>query len=377
MISTASVKKSRGRRAQKALEMASSFAVVVLSIGAYRTIKAGDPLTYMIPNAVLMTPFHRYAVPIWNYLDPTARLPEKKFKHKQVRSMEASNYTFDKFVELTEGFRYPAVVKGLFKNTTALEKWTKDNYLTDKIGHFDVKVAWRTANETKVFDRTKMSFKEAYSDLLTNEDYKGWLFFPFFSSTKAIVAANPLNRAVNKLVQDDLDVDRIWKGFGNYDTHGTFIGHQFSMGRAKKGQQKGTTTFDWHCEPGSNWFIQVSGTKEWWFMDPKYSSYMMTNHTGVGIRVLRTSNGDLMRDLHDLLPLETYTLQPGDLLYNPEWEWHTVKKDEGISVAVAMREFNYTNAFNLNAAYTSVIAINHFWKNIGLEALLRKDWWLF
>merc|ERR1740124_1395050 len=319
-----------------------------------------------------MTPFHQYAVPVWNYLDPTARLPEKKFKHKQVRSMEASNYTFDKFVELTEGFRYPAVVKGLFKNTTALEMWTKDNYLVDKIGHFDVKVAWRTVNETKVTDRTKMSFKEAYSDLLTNEEYKGWLFFPFFSSTKANVAANPLNKAVNTLVQDDLDINRIWRGFGNYDTHSSFIGHQFSMGRAKKGQKKGATTFDWHCEPGSNWFIQVSGTKEWWFMDPKYSAYMMTNHTGAGIRVLRTSNGDLMRDLHDLLPLETYILQAGDLLYNPEWEWHTVKKDEGVSVAVAMREFNLTNALNSNAGYTSVVAINHFWKNIGVEAIFKK-----
>jgi hypothetical protein len=295
--------------------------------------------------------------------------------------MDASNYTFDKLAELTEGFRYPAVVKGLFKNTTALEMWTKDNYLVDKIGHFDVKVSWTTENETSLFGRTKESFKEAYSNLLADEEYKGFLFFPFYPSTKAQTASNPMNKAVNTLVQDDLDIDRIWKGFGNYDTHSTFLGHQLSMGRTKKGQKKGTTTFDWHCEPGSNWFVQVSGTKEWWLMDPKYSSYMMTNHTGIGIRVLRTSNGDLLRDVHDLLPLETYTLHAGDLLYNPEWEWHTIRKSRGIAVAVVMREFNTTNAFKNNAAYTSVIVINHFLKNIGVEALFnslfQKDWWLF
>jgi len=355
----------------------SSIAVILLAIGASKTSLAGDPLSYMLPNFMLMTPLHNYVVPVWKYLDPPSRLSEKNFQHKQVRSMDASEYTFEKLVELTEGFRYPAVVKGLFQNTTALNKWTKQNYLVDKIGNFDVKVAWRTENETKIFDRNKMSFRKAYSELLTNEEYKGFIFFPFFASTKAVVAANPINMAVNSLVQEDLDIDRIWKGFGNYDTHSSLVGHQFSMARAKKGQKKGTTTLDWHCEPGSNWFIQVSGTKEWWFMDPKYSSYMKTNHTGVGIRVLRTSDGDLMRDLHDQLPLETYTLLPGDLLYNPEWEWHTVRRDEGISIAVAMREFNLTNAFKLNAAYTSVIAINHFWKNIGVEKYFKKDWWLF
>jgi len=112
-------------------------------------------------------------------------------------------------------------------------------------------------------------------------------------------------------------------------------------------------------------------------MDPKNSAYMMTNHTGVGIRVLRTSDGNLMRDIHERLPLETVKLEAGDLLYNPEWEWHTIRRDEGISVAVAMREFNMTNALRLNAQYTGVIAVNHFWKNIGVERLLKKDWWLF
>lgn len=373
-MKSSSMKKPHGYPVLKSLATVS---VVLLAIGAKKTIDAGDPLSYMLPNLLLFTPFHRFAVPIWKYLDPPGRLPLKN-EHKPVRTIDASDYTFEKFVELTDRFRYPAVVKGLFKNSTAVEKWTTDKtYLTDIIGDFDVKVAWRSVNETKVFDRTRASFRDAYTELLENEDYKGWLFFPFFSSTRKVVMSNPLNAAVNKIVQDDLDLDRIWKGFGRYETHGSLVGHQFSMGRAKKGQKTGTTTFDWHCEPGSNWFVQVSGTKEWYLMDPKKSSYMMTNHTGVGIRVLRTSDGNLMRDIHESLPLETVTLEAGDLLYNPEWEWHTIRRDEGISVAVAMREFNITNSLRLNAQYTGVIGVNHFWKNIGVERLLKKDWWLF
>lgn len=324
------------------LKILSTIGVVILSLAAKKTIDVGDPLIYMLPNFLLFTPLHRFAVPIWRYLDPPGRLPMKS-EHKQVRTMDAADYTFDKLKEMTENFRYPGVVKGLFLNSTAVDKWTTKGYLTDFIGDFDVKVAWRSVNETKVFNRTLATFKDAYDELLDNENYKGWLFFPFFSSTKSVVMNNPLNAAVNKIVQDDLDLDRIWKGFGRYETHSTLVGHQFSMGRAKAGQKTGTTTFDWHCEPGSNWFVQVSGRKEWYLMDPKKSSYMMTNHTGVGIRVLRTSDGNLMRDIHDRLPLETVTLEPGDLLYNPEWEWHTIRRDEGISIAVAMREFNVTN----------------------------------
>jgi len=350
-------------------------AVIALSIAVKKTIDK-DPLIYMIPNFLLFTPFHRYAVPVWKFLDPPSRLPLKN-EHKIVRTIDASDYTFEKFQEMTENFRYPGVVKGLFLNTTALNKWTQKGYLSEKIGHFDVKVAWRSENETKIFNRTRTPFKEAYEELLDNEDYKGWLFFPFFSTSKKGVMANPLNSAVNKLVQDDLDLSRIWDGFGFYESHSSLVGHQFSMGRAKPGEKKGTTTFDWHCEPGSNWFAQISGSKAWYFMDPKYSSFMMTNHTGVGIRVLRTSDGDRMRDIHERLPLEKVVLEPGDLLYNPEWEWHTIKQSIGISVAVAMREFNVTNALRLNAQYTGVIAVNHFWKNIGLERLFKKDWWLF
>lgn len=358
------------------LKILSTIGVVIFSIAAKKTIDVGDPLIYMLPNFLLFTPLHRFAVPIWRYLDPPGTLPMKS-EHKQVRTMDAADYTFDKLKEMTENFRYPGVVKGLFLNSTAVDKWTTKGYLTDIIGDFDVKVAWRSVNETKIFNRTRATFKDAYDELLDNENYKGWLFFPFFSSTKSVVMNNPLNAAVNKIVQDDLDLDRIWKGFGRYETHSTLVGHQFSMGRAKAGQKTGTTTFDWHCEPGSNWFVQVSGRKEWYLMDPKKSSYMMTNHTGVGIRVLRTSDGNLMRDIHDRLPLETVTLEQGDLLYNPEWEWHTIRRDEGISIAVAMREFNVTNTIRLNAQYFGVIAINHFWKNIGIERLFKKDWWLF
>ena len=136
------IKNSDSRKTQGGpiRKIMSSVVVVLVSIAAAKTVKVGDPLSYMLPNFLLFTPLHRFAVPLWRYLDPTSRLPMKNI-HKPVRTIAAEDYTVEKFKELTENFRYPAVVKGLFKNTTAVKKWTETNYLTDKIGHFDVKVA--------------------------------------------------------------------------------------------------------------------------------------------------------------------------------------------------------------------------------------------
>merc|ERR1712087_232753 len=89
---------------------------------------------------------------------------------------------------------------------------------------------------------------------------------------------------------------------------------------------------------------QISGTKEWYFMHPEYSSVMMPTHDGIGTRNMHSSNVKFINSIRDRLPLEHIFLEPGDLLYLPEWEWHSTFRDSGISFAVAMREFNMTNA---------------------------------
>merc|ERR1712087_1046803 len=80
----------------------SAITVAVLSIPVAKTIQAGDPLIYMIPNFLLLTPFHKAAVPIW------------------------------KFQEFTDNFRYPAVIKGLLLNTTGVAKWATKGYLSER-----------------------------------------------------------------------------------------------------------------------------------------------------------------------------------------------------------------------------------------------------
>lgn len=58
--------------------------------------------------------------------------------------------------------------------------------------------------------------------------------------------------AVNRVVIKDLELDRIWRGFGS-PSHLTFAGAQFVIGKSTENFTKETTGSDWHCAGGNNW----------------------------------------------------------------------------------------------------------------------------
>ena len=341
--------------------------LVAIWISILNTCAVGDPLIFLLPNFLLFTPFHHLATPIWRKIQPTDYLPTSGLQnHKPIPEMHADDYTFESFRELTGGFLYPAVVRGIFANTTAVKKWAEPGYLTDPnvLGNFEILVQQRGKEATYMsLDRQMLKFQDAYGEILENENSKSIMFFPFFEDREKVLK-DPLVQKMNELVKNDLEADRIWKGFGAFETHSSMVGHQFSISRKKVGTNESSTTFDWHTEPGSNWFAQISGTKFWYFMDAKYSSIMSPNHTAVGIRTLQTSAADMVRDNFDRLPLKYVALNPGDLLFNPEWVWHLIKKSEGVSFGVAMREFNMTLSLMSSMHYVGVTGTTHMFKNI-------------
>lgn len=118
-----------------------------------------------------------------------------------------------------------------------------------------------------------------------NSSYsRQYLFFPVksrytFNGSEA-GAAKDLESAVNKICVDDLDLNRIWRGFGS-SNHTTFVGAQFVVGKSSPTFTQQSTGSDWHCAIGNNWFIQVSGRKYWEFVEPKYSAYMAPLKGGI------------------------------------------------------------------------------------------------
>jgi len=328
---------------------------------AYKTRMAGDPLCFMIPNALLFTPFRDTAIFYWKkYKKYDTNV---FYKPMHVPEIQKEDYSFESLRHATDNFRHPAVVRGFFKGTRALEKWTEPGYLSSKIGDYEIPAVMKATIDKPQSDRVKMTFRDAYEEMLVDPNDPKYLFFPVlsrfqFNFSREILLE--LKEEVNKILHEDLELDRIYPGFGK---HKNFFGGQMIMGRGKNTTNttvKTTGTF-WHCAVGNNWFAQVVGRKRWYFLDQRYSSLMKPTRGGL----VNMATSDFSLDaITDNLPVRYVDVGPGDLIYNPDWEWHYIKNYEGLSVGCPIREVNLTLAFQNNFQYTSIVLMNQFFKKV-------------
>lgn len=91
-----------------------------------------------------------------------------------------------------------------------------------------------------------------------------------------------------------------------------------------------------------NMFYMVDGSKTWWFIDP-YDTFLAYPVALIG----RAANvlmclwpGDYNKEafpLFEYCPVYKTTLNPGDVLFNPPWWWHSIKNVTPTTVGVASR----------------------------------------
>jgi hypothetical protein len=111
-------------------------------------------------------------------------------------------------------------------------------------------------------------------------------------------------------------------------------------------------------------FCQVVGRKRWFFMDPKYSANMFPLRGGkVNMMTGNRNMGQLQKHLH----IRHADIEAGDLLYNPDWEWHTIKNYEGLSIGCPIREVNISLSVQNNLQYTSLVLVNKIAEKFGLD----------
>ena len=111
-------------------------------------------------------------------------------------------------------------------------------------------------------------------------------------------------------------------------------------------------------------FLQVVGRKRWFFLEPKYSAYL---HPLRGGKVNMHTSTLKMSEYASYLPQQYADLNPGDMLYNPDWQWHTIQNFEGLSIGVAIREVNVSLSFQNNFHYSTIALINKFMDKIGID----------
>ena len=336
--------------------------ILVALFPVYKTYTSGDPLSYMYPNFLLFTSDRQGAIDAWKNTIEVDR--GVKRHHTHIAEIEAKDYSFEALRQATDNWRHPAVVRGLFANTKGVEKWGEKGYLAEKLPH-KIPVVNNAKYGTLQNDRSVKGFGEAYHEILDNKESKSYIFFPVksrfnFNGTDESTHHQILQDDLNKLTLEDLELSRIWNGFGT-SSHSTYVGSQIIIGRGSNSTEA-TTGTGWHCAAGNNFFVQVAGNKKWFFMDPEYSALMSPLRGGM-VNMMTGSKG--MGSLHPHIPLRYADIHPGDLLYNPDWEWHTIKNYEGLSIGCPLREFNITLTARNNLQYTSIVLINKLLDGLG------------
>lgn len=330
----------------------------------WKTLQAGDALSYMYPNLLLFTPYREETRALWNSV---LKFPTEKVEHHHVPTIEYADFTMEKLKVLTKNWRSPVVVKNMFTGTPAFDKWGVDGYLSAKIGDFLIPVVRNAKYNTLQNDRVVIPFREAFTEIVSDPNSKMYMFFPvksrFSFNHSELGALEELQNRINEVVLEDLEIDkRIWKGFGT-KAHSTYFGSQLIVGQGSVDPAE-TTGTGWHCAAGNNWFIQAIGRKRWYFLDPKYSAYM---HPLRGGKVNMMTGTPKMSEKTPYLPVEYADLNPGDMLYNPDWQWHTIRNYEGLSIGVPIREVNMSLSFANNFQYTSIVTLNKLMDKFGID----------
>ncbi|KAJ1410190.1 hypothetical protein B484DRAFT_455930 [Ochromonadaceae sp. CCMP2298] len=346
---------------------------LLLSLAVYpvlRTLQAGHPLSYMYPNLLLFTNLREETRAIWRTV---LQFPSEKVVAQHIPVIAYADYSMEALRKATNNWRSPVIVRGMFSNTPATEKWATDGYLAGIIGDFMIPVVKDAVYNTLQNDRGVVPFKEAFTEIVENPDSKMYMFFPVKSrfhfngsdlgSLEKLQALEMLQEKINEVVLQDLEIDtRIWKGFGT-KAHSTYYGSQLIIGQGSNDTDV-TTGTGWHCAAGNNWFVQVKGSKRWYFMDPKHSAAM---HPLRGGRVNMMTGTPNMSHFQQYVPHQYADLIEGDMLYNPDWQWHTIRNYEGLSIGVPIREFNLSLSFQNNVQFSSIVLINKFLEKFGVD----------
>lgn len=326
-------------------------AVVVAVIGSLLQLLArGEPLYHAFGNMLFFTPYYGSAPKF--YQDPASVLPKHR-GHVKIAEIQASEYTEELMAKVSNDFRDPVLVKGLFLDTVAVKNWIKSGYLSDKFGDLEAliyhKVHRENAGLSDNANTTVSSVGAAWDDILHNERSETRFIFPQLALLEAEGTDSAKAENTARELMGELDLGKIKPGFGGED-HKRLFGRQLFMGRGLEGKNA-YQGLGWHTEPANNWFVQVAGKKRWFFVKPQDSTLMLPKKRTA--RLVVTSDIEKMEELDDRLPILYGDVGAGDMIYNPEWYWHKTQIYPGVSISVSLREFWLMRNFRSNPMYSA------------------------
>ncbi len=218
----------------------------------------------------------------------------------------------------------PVVLRGAAKNWEAVQTWTPEFFGT-KYGNEIVSARVRA---DQLNEEALLYLDLPLSEVLENIK-NGGTYFP--GHTEDLFNRNPSLR-------DALDLKML----------GEYLSIRQKRIMSTQLFLSGGGVRSWfHATCGPNLFTMVYGRKEWTLVHPKHSLWMhpITRkdmfYNGTMIDWKKT-NDEIEADgypLYRYIPKFSVTLEPGDILFSPQWWWHCVDTPEP-SIGIASRAIN-------------------------------------
>jgi hypothetical protein len=283
-------------------------------------------------RAPLGSPLERRKRATWDSLD-RVRPPAKSVP---VPELQTSEYSFAALRRLSEGFRRPVVVRGLFADAPALERWKTPEYMLERnrdekylvatCGRLELQLKLASELDPKdfarVFPLAELPLLEIIERIKQGEPL-------YINNLDTIFRRDPRLLA-------DLAIPQIvtewWEGS---DVPLDPVMVQMFMGAGTEDPET-TTGSGLHCARHANLFIQVVGEKHWTLIDPRHTLFVHPTLRYEQPACAATPPLDL-----EQLPRLVVTLRPGDALYNPPFMWHQVRNAPGWNIGCATRELRF------------------------------------
>jgi len=276
------------------------------------------------------------------------------------QEMDGAYWSFAAFDILTERRLKPLIIRGIFKNASALN-WTPE-HLAKSFGDRDFFAF--ADNRFGVADADVSTFRDTIPNIVRNITNGG---------NNYVFNAN-FENPTDMHLYDDIGLDRL------YDWRRPAV-VQFFLGLAREGEKRlGGSPLHAAVPPNLN--VQLSGSKRWIMVDPKYSLYMRPRLLSdqVALVTEATFEYDAESRWHNF-PRYEGLIHPGDAIFIPPWWYHEVHNIQGPKwqISLAVRYSDIVGSWLTNWWYALLIDIGvrdkPCWPGFRLICLeLFKGW---
>ena len=232
---------------------------------------------------------------------------------------------------------HPVLIKGGAKDWPALETFTLE-FFEDKYGHIEVPIN-EEPNEYFEDNGKPVPMSNFYrmryhtiAELIDSIRNNGNL------SAKAI--EDIMHVENDRLIHEYCNIEHIQTLSGYEQKKNSWLRRKYPIGKVISQQlfiQPERSHTLWHVEPGDNYFVQLHGKKRWRFVHAHYTPGMypvLKDHSTYHASRLdgREANDVIARrgfPLYQYVPKYTALVEAGDILFMPNYWWHTVTNIPG------------------------------------------------